>query len=1016
MSEEDKTGVELEPFPEGAITERLARLSAECGVDDRLTPFRAAAAVLASFDPDSLQPFGPAEDGVSGRDLLPELLSVPAPGDPERLLWSLRPADRRQELERLSSSHQLEAALNANPNQPDSDVQRMIEAAVAGKQFELERLKPSELRALLPVAEWLGGIVRDLPEPSAITRRIESLRDEEALAYLADQHFTGRAHELSRLTEHLQSTKPRLLLVHGTGGAGKSALLARCMQQWIDSQPGKSLWVNLDIDHPAINPHNPYTFLSAALRHLSRLQAPGGTRISRLSKRLASRSANLDAISLEQALPESGILSEFTALVDVFGSNSFRLPFLVDTFEEAQFFGQETERILLLFLSELVKREARIRVIIAGRVRQRVADDGILEIERISLGDLPVGDAVVLLSRLFKVSGSADLEGPTITKAAERLGGNPLTLRLAAPLLAREGSNVLRDLALLGDVRGKALQRQLYNRILGHIRSPVGKKLAVPGLVVRKLTPGVVIHVLARPCGLGEIDLPQAEQILSELAREVALVSQEADGSLLHRQDVRRIMLEAMPSEFAAVIPEIDNRAAQYWTDQVGAAARAEEVYHRLRLGQSSDVLDGRWEPGAAIHLRGALEDFAEDSTQHAWLSKKLGVTVADRSMLSQEDWEEHAFRAANQYITAGNPSKALDVLHERVERRTFSALVALEARAYLLNKSPADAGRVLWVALETVETEPHRHEPLNAVTLVNWRLLLAYVAERQRNYAEAWATLSVALSEANFSRDKMLTLNLLTRRSRLRRKMGGEPEAEIINDAIEIASSSGPQELATRPAVLRETAAEFGEHEPKLLHLALSSLGTEVFETCTSAQLISLIEASGYFGPGEIEKLEHVPRGEIVDITRKVVPEALYSGSSRLTPRVIELFRTAVDANLSEEFGAGDDPAEGEDDDTFSRELRALDPEEQHDVVRAMLDQLSDRDRRFVARYILSDESGLLYFKDPMRAAEVVQRAKEMKALPALVRGLMQNVGWHVNSVSELVENARSWLGRHDK
>src|SRR5262249_32191466 len=73
-------------------------------------------------------------------------------------------------------------------------------------------------------------------------------------------------------------------------------------------------------------------------------------------------------------------------------------------------------------------------------------------------------------------------------------------------------------------------------------------------------------------------------------------------------------------------IARIDREAANFWSKRPGAIARAEELYHRLRLGEARDVLESRWDPEAALHLRGALGEVPDAS--RAWLADKLGASL----------------------------------------------------------------------------------------------------------------------------------------------------------------------------------------------------------------------------------------------------------------------------------------------------------------------------------------------------------------------------------------------------
>jgi hypothetical protein len=84
----------------------------------------------------------------------------------------------------------------------------------------------------------------------------------------------------------------------------------------------------------------------------------------------------------------------------------------------------------------------------------------------------------------------------------ETAGGNPLTLRLAAELYRREPAGV--DQFLAEDFAKKLFAERrdayLFERILKHIHDLGVRALALPGLVLRRITPDLIREVLAGPC------------------------------------------------------------------------------------------------------------------------------------------------------------------------------------------------------------------------------------------------------------------------------------------------------------------------------------------------------------------------------------------------------------------------------------------------------------------------------------------------------------------------------------
>ena len=78
---------------------------------------------------------------------------------------------------------------------------------------------------------------------------------------------------------------------------------------------------------------------------------------------------------------------------------------------------------------------------------------------------------------------------------------------------------------------------------------------------------------------------------------------------LVHRPDVRAVMLPQILRD-----PKVDATAVQlaaitYYSDRRDPAARTEELYHRLLLGQTSEQLEPRWDPRAAEQLAAAVDE-----------------------------------------------------------------------------------------------------------------------------------------------------------------------------------------------------------------------------------------------------------------------------------------------------------------------------------------------------------------------------------------------------------------------
>jgi hypothetical protein len=215
--------------------------------------------------------------------------------------------------------------------------------------------------------------------------------------------------------------------------------------------------------------------------------------------------------------------------------------------------------------------------------------------------EVPLGDLSPEASREFLQSqGIANPE--LIEELVEVVGGNPLSLRLIAKVL-QAGALDLQSLReettwrpSLGNwLFGKrvpprtVLQGVLLNRILGHIHDLEVRRLAHPGLLLRRITPDIIRNVLAEPCGLEGAD---PLRLFEELRREASLVLEDVastDGpAVRHRTEVRRVMLRLMKAdeEKREQAERIHRNAIQYYSGRSDAVAREETLYHQLMLNE----------------------------------------------------------------------------------------------------------------------------------------------------------------------------------------------------------------------------------------------------------------------------------------------------------------------------------------------------------------------------------------------------------------------------------------------
>ena len=284
-------------------------------------------------------------------------------------------------------------------------------------------------------------------------------------------------------------------------------------------------------------------------------------------------------------------------LADLLGSIESRLgprPYVVtlDTFEEIQYRGEARAFPFWELLANLQQAMPFLRVVVSGRAPA----NGLMLAGKPAFG-LEIGDLDKAAAVAFLQAKGVDDPG-LAARIVGQVGGVPLSLKLAASLVEREGAEAKGIRALAGrssfwfSASDEMIQGQLFERILGHIHHPQVERLAHPGLVMRRLTPEVILHVLNAPCSLGVTSLSEAQSLFEELRKETALVvvSQDEDSeALAHRPDLRRIMLKLLVQKAPAQVAEIHRRAVEWYSKQPGLRAAAEALYPGLQLGEKVD-------------------------------------------------------------------------------------------------------------------------------------------------------------------------------------------------------------------------------------------------------------------------------------------------------------------------------------------------------------------------------------------------------------------------------------------
>lgn len=736
--------------------------------------YRRAAAVLAGIaNIESLKPFGPSSPGSSATELLgDDLVPVRARRLGGKVMLSAEV--RRQSLSELAADKAFLAALAANPNERTGPVQAQFESYLTGNAKPIDQQALSELEDSLQALLWLNEVPIDHPSLDVVRRRIDYLRLLAPFESLAsDAIFRGRQRELDSLRRYVGVLAPDALLsrlarstidwlrpieqpalsVSGPGGVGKSALIARFMLEHARlPDEARIPFGYLDFERPILDVSKPLTLCAEMVRQLD-LQFPTDRNFSRLFE-FVSEKADEIADTDQLVLARSG-------LADLLGIIATKLgprPYIVtlDTFEEVQYRGEASAFPFWDLLVELQKQWPFLRVIISGRAPAtslRLADKDANSLE---IGALDPSAALAFL----QAQGVHDPD--MAARIVGQVGGVPLSLKLAASLVKREGT----DGKGVSDLAGRSsfwfsasdemIQGQLFERILGHIHSPQVERLAHPGLVMRRITPEVILNVLNEPCGLAIVTIEEAHSLFDELRNETALVivNQDEDAEeLVHRPDLRRIMLKLLVQKSPAQVHDIHERAASWYKKRRGPRARAEEIYHRLQLGEriSRKAFEDR---GVRFSIQASIDELpVESQIRLASYGLNVSKDILARASHEQQEAgmvaeieellpygsssvrEAHqvaqallrvpsatgaAFRSgARVFIQRGDAQKGLQLLEQGLTRAisandTMQTLELLREKAWAVRHKPEEAA-----VLNQLNEYARRHQSKSAILQV---------------------------------------------------------------------------------------------------------------------------------------------------------------------------------------------------------------------------------------------------------------------------------------------------------
>ena len=860
------------------------RTSDESDLDAGRWAFREAAALRVAFDPTTLATAdGDADVGGAVLALLDDCSTV---GAPTRRMWTLKPEVRTATLRHLHDPDRALAALEANRPSTWHPLERTLQAYLRGEVSPLKSQSLEELGRTLQAVRWLRELegVRGLPEVEDVAVLYRRRQLFDPLESLVGTTFQGRRRELSELRLHVGvldvgtvSTRWRKtshslnvfrdsmedpLVVHGPPGIGKSTLLARFVLDHARAEDLRIPFAYLDFERPTLSAQEPPTLIAEAARQLAVQHPEADAALSRVADDAAKECRRqrevtfeleaLEHVSAARAGAQRDIARSFrstamsneaelvarlvSALVTGARLDEDEPPLLLvlDSFEQAQYRSSPHLRRLWNLFDAFQRAYSRVRIVISGRAPVKEIAGRKLQLEQLRLEELDRDAAEGLL----RAEGVEDAR--LLKLLADRFGGNPLSLKLAAGNARREGDGI----DWVNDARGRwwflqradetQIQGRLYLRLLGSVDDAEVAALAHPGLALRHITADVIREVMAGPCGVDVPDAAAADALFERFASHLDLAQRDG-GTLMLRADVRREMLPFIARDKPLALEKLQRAAVAYYARCEGAEARAEEIYHRLRLGEPPREVDGRWCKAVGDHLWGAGDELPARAA--AYLAAKLDdarvtpdslrdADIEDWEVLTAREVEDLLDRTGDERDLRRNAEAALKLMSQRSGWTAGSPLYRLKAQALETLGRLQAAEETVQEGVDAIDDQRAPATAAVSSTLLDLLVLGASLLRRRGEAADADRRLEHAELLADRLGRGLDALAMLLVRVNVAGTAHGSQRESLATRAAQRFLELPPEDLRDQPALVRSMAVELGRDHPDVLVRAIEILG----------------------------------------------------------------------------------------------------------------------------------------------------------------------------------------------
>lgn len=551
----------------------------------QVTEAKILAAMSGRFNPIDLASQFKTSTRTTILNVLSELCNIETFTD--KSIWMLQNDARRIILESIPPSRIV--AYSSHPHLPETDLFGIYLRKILfeNADFDINEMDHQSLLDLSCVLEALEGTNFLRPNIMSVKALLETFSFTDNFTQLT-QTFVGRENELAQLYDFLNRQRVNLwegIYISGAGGTGKSTLIAKFS---LDVLHNKTIpLIFLDFDRPGIDPEDSSWLNEEFARQLVRQYPAHSDDLKQYNNYNQLMQDNLR--NSRESLLESTEYNKISSTIFSFISPILRtenissILLVLDTMEEVV--QQNSFQKLINWISTLAEAlYIDIKVVFSGRT---VPDNS----EHLFMSmTIDAFDAATASAFLTKLGTTPDNIKQIVT--SDKIPLRPLELKLIDKILKEQSItfSVLVQELFEGSAEihsGAFFTGLIYRRILNRIKNPLVRKIAYPGLLLRYLTPELLL-MLQPVIGIPRIDAAEAKKMTDDLAKYGWLCN-IIDEKLWHRKDLRRTMIRMLQLQDPELAQSIHKAAISYFNQFDRPESKAESTYHSLMLITSKE-------------------------------------------------------------------------------------------------------------------------------------------------------------------------------------------------------------------------------------------------------------------------------------------------------------------------------------------------------------------------------------------------------------------------------------------